>query len=394
MRLIDGARIALLALCAVLIATPGVGLADDDNQKKTSKDSKSETKKEVYRPDLKIEFIGLYSPENTQLVKFKVTNIGRERSPATTALGETLRPEPRNVQGMEVPALNPGQSKEILYPLAAPCDGHEVKATVTIADDNQLENNTDQATACDEKPRIPPGSASTSTGGIVGAPKSDVVLAPPADGLVRSAPVDTESVLLPAHLQPGPHVGFRVDVERFLSIGVVKESGICPSHPPSIPQPTVGFTRNDASGLCQFNTVYQTAVSLDLDALRKAHERSAIVNRAVLSWKDEMHESGFEEPITFANTSCVYNLGAPTVDWEGRASDELIPNDFVDGGVRSNQWEITGLLQTWLAQPIAASRGVLLRGMDESFESGDNDEADCYSRLSDIKLTVDYTVLK
>jgi hypothetical protein len=382
---------ALLALLALTLL-PGVSLADDDNKKK---DSKSETKKEKHKPDLKIEFLGFYSPQNTQLVKFKVTNIGRERSPETVALGETLRPEPRQVEGMKVPGLEPGKSVEILYPLAAPCDGHEVKATVTIPDDDDLDNNTDQATACDEKPQGPPSQPSTSAGGVVLAPKTDNTSAPPADGLIRTAPTNTDLALLPPHLQSGAHPNYSVELSRSLSIGVRKVSGICPAGTLSVPELTVGFTRNDASGLCQFNGVYQTALAFDLARLREAHERAAIVEKATLSWKDEMHESGLEEMITGSPTSCVSTLAVPIDDWAAQDIKDLIPNEYLAGGGmsdRSNGWEITSLVRTWLAQPIAASRGVLLRGFDESFEDGENDEADCYSRLRDITLVVDYVI--
>ncbi len=147
------ASLALAGTLLPLTFAPCVGWADDDDDKKKQqkRDEQQAAQREADgRPDLKIEFAGFNAPgAGNQLVTFKVSNIGTDRSSAVSARVVTLEPEPTpHRRDLDVASLPPGASAELVYPLAAPCDGHRVLATVDDPLDAQSANNRAEAQVC------------------------------------------------------------------------------------------------------------------------------------------------------------------------------------------------------------------------------------------------------
>jgi hypothetical protein len=92
------------------------------------------------RPDLEITLIGL-NPKNSSEVIFRVANVGDWWADQTTVTVETVSPAPGNRVTLDVPDLNPKRvndpktlnTVDVVYTLAAPCNGHEVQATLVTA---------------------------------------------------------------------------------------------------------------------------------------------------------------------------------------------------------------------------------------------------------------------
>ncbi len=94
------------------------------------------------RPDLELTYGGLL-PDKLRLVKFTVKNVGTAPSSATNKVGViTSEPEPTpSFQGLDLPPLKPGESKDVFYTLAADCNGHVVQALVNDPLDLNTANN-------------------------------------------------------------------------------------------------------------------------------------------------------------------------------------------------------------------------------------------------------------
>jgi hypothetical protein len=83
--------------------------------------------------DLLVELVGLPLPVGQQQLTVRVTNVSVWWADATHLRIETLAPVAGNVAEIDVENLDPGQVVEFSYTLAAPCDGHVVKAEVSAA---------------------------------------------------------------------------------------------------------------------------------------------------------------------------------------------------------------------------------------------------------------------
>jgi hypothetical protein len=78
-------RLPVLAFAIVLAVTggmPGWVGADDDNDNSGGKKKPPAPTVSSSRPDLKIEYDGFANPASTQVIRFKVTNLGMARSSA------------------------------------------------------------------------------------------------------------------------------------------------------------------------------------------------------------------------------------------------------------------------------------------------------------------------
>ena len=159
----------LLVLALTLTALPGAGLADDDNDNTKKNDNQESSRRTSdapasgkptgspqpitpsgATPDIDLTYGGFYSPENPRLIKFLVKNVGTAPSSANTKVRVvTSSPEPTPwFRELDLPSLKPGESTEVLYPLAADCNGHFVKALVNDATDANGNNNLVEIEVC------------------------------------------------------------------------------------------------------------------------------------------------------------------------------------------------------------------------------------------------------
>lgn len=119
---IGGRTLAALAATLLLALSPApAALADDDS-------------------DLAIEHVG--PVQTPQVLVFKVSNVGKENAPPTTATVKTIARGPANRQTIEIPRLPEGASLRFTYDLAAECDGTMVRAKVNLQKDEDRDNNT------------------------------------------------------------------------------------------------------------------------------------------------------------------------------------------------------------------------------------------------------------
>jgi hypothetical protein len=165
-------RFAVLVILATVLAlVPSVGWAADDNdnnEQRKNKDEQTDRQRAALgRPDLQIEYAGSSVPgAGEQLVTFRVSNIGTVRSTAVSVRVVTLEPEPTPLQReLDVASLAPGVSAEVVYPVAAACNGHRVLAAIDDPLDSQPTNNRAEVRIC------PPG-----------APRPDIIRLPGANG--------------------------------------------------------------------------------------------------------------------------------------------------------------------------------------------------------------------
>ena len=189
----------LLAMTIALAIVPGVGWADDDDKKKDKQkqDQQETTEQQTItpagaRPDLELTGGDFNTPDNRRVIKFTVKNVGTAPSSATTMLRVvTSKPEPtphfREIPlppktGLLKPGesgiLNPGESADVIYSLAAECNGHVVQALVNDPLDlNPANNSVEDKQVCLPAP-------------------------PPDDGAIVVGPAPR---VIPEHLRPGPH---------------------------------------------------------------------------------------------------------------------------------------------------------------------------------------------
>ena len=183
MRLPDATRLVLvlLVLVAGLAGSPGLGLADDDNDNRGSdkKQDRSGTGSQNIvpagaRPDLQIEYAGFSPPNLRHTITFKVTNVGMAASTPIKAQIQTISGGPPNPAATDVPSLAPGQSHVLYYGIGT-CNGHVVQAVVNDPLDFPSPNDRVEAHPC-------PGSS----------PPNDPILNRTNDPLARSGPGATD----------------------------------------------------------------------------------------------------------------------------------------------------------------------------------------------------------
>ena len=112
------------------------------------------------RPDLKLEIFSLPSPRQVQV---RVTNISVWWATGSQLNVETVSPVAGNLKRLDIGNLDPGESFNLTYTLAAECNGDVVKASVTPAKnyagvaETELNNNQLQSQACPAQEPDKPG---------------------------------------------------------------------------------------------------------------------------------------------------------------------------------------------------------------------------------------------
>jgi len=342
------------------------------------------------RADLKIEMVNVPIANDAREVQFRVTNVSSWWADETTAHVATVSPTAGNVVDVPIENLDPGQSTTFVYTLAEGCAGQAIRAEVAAARnyagvlEANLQNNRIQAQVCQPqapvapKPQGPPpvivGIDPNKPIGVTTQAKPTAVILPPAgplaagkDKVLVREPSATGSVVARQWSTPTP-LCYRTFAEDALLVGYFLRDGF----------------------LCQDNQVYQTMLSFDLsDFLPIYGAHKLLIGSATLSWTDLVEGPADSPP------SCVVNLSLPTEDWSQRGLDRFIATeDYADAESRgSSQWDVLhgGLVASWMTDPVAARRGIMLRGPFEDIATDNGGE--CVSRITEPRLRLVYTVL-
>jgi hypothetical protein len=350
--------------------------------------------------ELQIELVGLPLSASQRDVQVRVTNISKWWAQPTTARMETLKPSAGNVvDDIAIPNLDPGQSYDFNYKLDAACNGHEVKAAVSPAQNYAGVpglGHTTQRAVCPTS-GIDRNSALTN-------PAPD--LAPPIDrnsALTEPAP-DLAPYALPEHLRPGTHATngryppliftpaavnsltrdhrggcpwvFQLDTAGLVVVGWMQRSGTCPTY-----------------------RVAQTAVSFDLSRLFEADR--PFITKALLTFDETptvwKHGDGAAWPVgTDGRNGCVSVVGTATVDWTSpsfQPGESLFPNQFAwNDAAGSREWDVASHVRSQLAyrNDPELGNGYVLQGGLSDVQGHDDDS--CLSEISNLQLTISYVV--
>ncbi len=379
------------------------------------------------RPDLAIEVLGL-KPGSQREVLLRVTNVGQWWADRTSATVETVAPTAGNQKSEQVPDLGPKGDKEtasefeFTYTLAADCDGHEIKASLKAAktfngntETNLANNNVASVKLCASKSQPKPSAQSSSTAtsnpspprpeiakpslspsstssGILISPVGDVAQAnpPPRESDTK---INTELVLVPAHMRPGTHT-LELKASATKSLSRMTREGPCPAYGIQAAEGELLVGWHQVESECfpfegSLVQVAQTAVKFDLAKLVEIpglQLRRAVLfhNESKVIWTDG---EGKERTVA----GCVAALGIATSAWEDGVHGELFPNDsflnVTPGSAR--EWDVTGPFERQLIN--AAPRfGFVLRGSLEQLEG--DDDTSCLSAVSNIRMLVTYEV--
>jgi hypothetical protein len=411
-----------LGVLLAFVCLPGLGRADDDDndkkknnnetQQSTSKNKKN-TSSRPDAPDLEVTGLALLTNALGQVsdreVMFRVVNIGTEDAPATTARVE-ITGSVVNVTGsgsaverpVPIPALKAGGSPFYgTAELPGLCDGHSVKISVNVKDDDATGNNSVGPTkVCPEKPMAPQSQTS-------GGPATTLDQAR-GQGTTLNLPNMGENTVdygdapdpTPEHLRPGTHTDEIIGASGSRVFQRLHRTGnfyLCDASggPSSL---RVGFNRTNFTDAndCQLNWVYQTALRFDLSELRQLSGK-LVVGRVDLTWDDRPTRAGQRYGVSEIlrqpdqlDFSCVAEFGRPTVDWSN--AGEPVPHDTYLATGMVNIGTITNLALDWLRDPADEHLGVLLKGPDESLDAEDSSDK-CYSEIGNPRLIVNYIVL-
>ncbi len=342
--------------------------------------------------DLTIKYQG-FLPNSDRDMSFVVTNVGGVASPATSAqltTESTASPAPEsNQREVPIPVLAPEASYSFTYSLASNCDGNNVQATVALDSDPNQANLSTLVQACtpvqpDQK--LPAPGASNIV--LPGPP-------PPDTQIQRGGPTDISrdvALATPDYLQPGEHemnIQPTVVQERNRST----ESGIfCPLQGDA-PDPgwsEVGWAQGLAGG-CD-TLVSETAVRFDISQLLQGGPKvvksaTLTMDEKALKWTD-----GGGNDRTVAG--CVAAVGVATTDFvaDPPADGSMYSNDtFVDvTPSAATQFDVTVPVESWFGAD-SPRYGLVLKGSIEDLQN--DDQSSCWSEVSNIQLTLDYTVL-
>ena len=368
-------RVLLLAMAVVLVGAvghaPSLGSADDDND--NAGGSKKAPTPSAGRPDLKIEYAGYQNPANTQLIKFKITNVGAARSTAIKAIAITLQPDPTPWQrDLDVPALAPGASHEVFYPLAAPCDGHKVRASVDDPLDLASSNDRVEVEVCARK--AGPASKEFSPSRI-GDPGVSVV---------------------PEHLQKGEH-RLELPPSVFRAHGLSRKNegifGCLVELTPPLADKDVGFSHQDGLG-CDLNSVYQLIVDFDIQWLKDLDQK--LVFRAELRYEEQSFAMRMndEAPLGwefFDPDTCVSRIGLAPLGYDAAINRKELLSTADAGDARLDVgWLVTRDIQFSLA-PGTRFQGFVLHGFNDDRDA--EDKNGCHSSILNMRLWLHYAVL-
>ena len=389
----------LLALLIALAIGPGVGWADDDDKKnKNNKNDNQESGQKPApaagddKPDLKMEYVGFYAPGvNKQLIKFRITNVGKGSSTATKARVVTSTPEPTPwLREIDVPVLAPGASTEIGYPLAADCNGHIVRALVNVPLDSNTANNFVEQTVC------PTGQASKPQG----APSvTDVEVVTAINGTTVKDVDTSDRQATPEHMRKGEHVYYEYP-------SVLRRHGITRTNRGLLPfcfdeenpdRPfSLGFRYLDNPG-CDINAVYQLVVDFDLTWLHDV--KAKLIFGASLAYGEDIVFEHFNDAAAeAANGTCIGQVGLAPRNWpeivtrQGSAdtlTPTLLPVEPVDGEGSYGSWAVTREIQ----QKVAGDEffGFVVHPPDASLDA--ESDSGCLSHLDNLRLRLHYVVL-
>jgi hypothetical protein len=389
----------LLVVVIALAIVPGVGWADDDDKKnKNNKNDNQESgqkpapAKADARPDLKIEYMGYYSPGvNDQVIKFKVTNVGKAKSTAIKAKVVTLEPEPTPWQrDLDVRSLAPNESVEIDYPLAASCNGHRVLATINDPLDFPSANDRVEAEVCKAKSAPPPQGGPIIPSDQLSQSSNN------KPGTAINAPIE-EELLKPEHLRLGEHtMDVPASVSRYRWVNYLRkddDSSWCFA-PEDTPDTRIGFAFSAISG-CESNIVYQYITDFNLQWLRTIQRK--LVVRAELLYDERIAgaENGagvdiLAESIAGGGT-CIGRVGLAPNDFEARIENkQLISTDASLGDRVAGGWDVTREIQYHMV-PQTDWNGFVLHGWDENLGAVSN--AVCVSSVTNVRLRLTYIIL-
>lgn len=338
------------------------------------------------RPDLKIEHGGWWDPNDDRGILLRVTNVGNARASAGKAHVETLSPGPANVAEPSYPALDTGKSFAFKYTLAAPCDGHVVKAGVSATADGEQEygNNFFQGPVCAAKPK-PSGPPSSQSGGIVVAkPVGDVAEAPPS----ADTKIDTGLLLLPEHMQPGARrlrleaVKRHLASDRWDNPPVISGPGLC-REGLVLRDALVGFYHRDSDN-CYYAQVLQVSMRFELDDLRRLVH---FLKRATFEFDEQIVVQRGADGGPASLFTCVGYVGLLTVEPGGRRGLYPHEEDVRTDGFRSV--EVTGQVRRLIANP-EQDFGFMVGGLNEG---NAEDEEACVTNIGFPRLILEYDVL-
>jgi hypothetical protein len=415
-----------VALFIAAITSASAALADDE-------------------PDLEIDF---ETGASTQQVRFKVSNVGTDDSPGTTARVDVIGDNDKATE-FKIPRLNPGETFGFTFNLPVVCDLTEVKATVELKNDPTPTNNTTQVTVCEkfgsdlklEKLGFPnpamitnysfkvtnhgsapslPASVHYET--IKGGPKNPMDSGFPAldpgqsvevsyalerwwggygcDGQEFSARIVPQGTDLtavdntidnvkacdrPAGMEIGQHT-VRIAPSTSWSLGLAKSirGNNCPISRSGL---TVGFISYEPHPGCHTNASYQTILAFDLSTLREAKKRYGVSSNHNLVWT----EFPVIENVSSKDT-CVAGLGIPKIPWRG-LTNQVIPYEWVSAGGNS-PWNINTVAYDWLDSAEKEANGILLWSSFDGDLDFDGFNSQCMSSLADPALENNYTILK
>jgi hypothetical protein len=350
-------------------------------------------------PDLKIEHVGFWAPNDDRGIQFRMTNVGGSRASAGKAHIQTLTPQAGNVAEPSYPALDAGKSFTFKYELAAPCNGHVVRAGVSATADGEKEydNNFFQGSVCPAKPgpapkpepqgpvtRLPDDS-------ILTLPRDDVVIAPNERSLCLAMAVPTCPGEWTITLEPSA-------VERQYEGRQLEDEvdgGDCETVT-QIVRPRVGWLQIEAleSGLfgiesrkCAF--VAEGRLGLNFDHTIFDPIPNARISKAELSFDEE--EAWWKEtdggPRLGARCVTAVEIATERLGntlASGEPYREIAPNSPRMVDVRSAFQQ-----QVWNERP---RFGFLLRGALRLDQLEGNGQSSCMSVLENIRLHVTYVI--
>jgi len=352
-------------------------------------------------PDLLIEHVGFWAPNDDRGIQFRVTNVGTGPASAGKAHIQTLSPSPANIAEPAYPALAPGQSFTFKYELAAPCNGHVVRAGVSATADGErnYDNNFFQGEVCPKKP-APPGAPS---GVVLRPPNDDLVIAKPSEDLAR--PRGDMCVAVSPPTCPGEWtITLPASESHWYYEWTINDPEGCPFRGRqgfSRDYNPVGWSQIENAdrgpfGLefneCNYVWVYETAVTFDYQILDQVLDKR--VTGAVLEFDEHAVEWTDGEGRDRPGTGCVAKVGiatseatydpAHTLDFNFQPFLNIAPQT-------ATSWDVLEptVDHTLNRRP---RHGFVLQGTHDSSQLEGEDNSKCLSRLENVRLTITYVV--
>ena len=335
-------------------------------------------------PDLTIKYQG-FLPNSDHDMSFVVTNNGGAASPATSVQIATVKPMPPSNQHTEsIPALDPGASYSVSYSLPSTCDGNDVLATIDLDADPNQKNLSTQISACSP---LRPDQKLPAPGA------SDLVLPPPPPPdtqIQRGRPTDISrdvALATPDYLQPGDH---EMNFNPTVALGRLRQTDQAVSS-------CFGFGPAEGStyvGWAQGCTVIvsQSAVRFDISPLLQGGPKLVTSAQLTMNEQPTLWLDGDGNRRTVAG--CVAAVGVASTDFvaDPPTGNNLFSNDtYVDvTPSAATQFDVTVPVEDWFS-PDSGRYGFVLKGSVEDPQN--DDQSSCLSEVSNIQLTVDYTVL-